>query len=1097
MPVDGTRDLYDPASWAELEAVDSDGWTPPDGGDLSDQSARRLRDVLDRAPNDPERMIYVAGQAPSTPVAVEVENREIVFRATAEGDGRVPWETGLLEGIPTWYMPGVKHGALANHKRSFAAIDELLREGGTELLSRDRPAVRGPGEIFDIREDDPEERVDVYPNHAELVAAALADLPETTEDPTEPPIRVTVSHGDLAYASAPVMVGHYQGDPIVSAEWALDRQLDGRLSHRHRLGRYPGPIGSSEVVLAGRSDAKPGGAIVIGLGRVGELSRGDLATTVTEGVVGYALKLAEDRPESDLEEIELVSLLIGSSEAGLTIEESIEAILLAVRAVNARLRSDSAAKSRLRIGSLHFVELYQDLAVQALHSLRRIAHKNPAYQAGSELGPLEAGRKRVFVQPDRRWWLRLVIHEEKVPATTPSEIGEGDAQPRPMIDQLKFSMLGSRARAESRPLEINRKLVDGMIDDAMHRLQDDQEVGETLFELLLPNHLKLSAAEQRHLILVVDRKSARYPWELLVDRAQLDPSLDDSELHKAAIARHAGLIRQLATDRFRSNVVSTTDSTALVIGDPPSHLFELPGAQKEAKAVVKKLEEAGYEVSNKANSDRPSTARVLKDLLTRDYKIVHLAGHGEFDANDKNRSGMVIGEERFLTPAVINQMRQVPELVFINCCHLGYVQAPDGSRTTRDRDVPFHELAANLGEQLIEMGVRAIVAAGWPVDDGAALEFANTFYDEMLSGEKFGLAVWKARMKTFEEHRSSNTWGAYQCYGDPDYQLFERYRGRGSRTEFPLVARDELVMELDNCVSDARAGGSGRPDKIEGFERHPRFPSAWRDSAAIATAFGRAYAEIGNWDAAMRHYRRAVDLEDGTVTLKDIEQLGNAESRCNELEQVLVGRDRLRRLVDLGETGERWSLVGAASKRLAIVSEGAKRRDAIDDTIAAYKTAHELRLGRSGEVDTYPLLNYLAARVVRNDKDDKLEDLAELLLKAEQVAAARLAARPDFWNAILPIDIQLIRWLADGSLSQDARRQEIIDGFLAGRKRGASPREFQSVIDHFRFLHAARGETLLTRGRKKVGEQARADTTALGQILSVLERENKKGAEKS
>ena len=39
------------------------------------------------------------------------------------------------------------------------------------------------------------------------------------------------------------------------------------------------------------------------------------------------------------------------------------------------------------------------------------------------------------------------------------------------------------------------------------------------------------------------------------------------------------------------------------------------------------------------------------------------------------------------------------------------------------------------------MGVRAVVAAGWAVDDRAAAEFARAFYDRMLDGESFGPAV--------------------------------------------------------------------------------------------------------------------------------------------------------------------------------------------------------------------------------------------------------------------------------------------------------------------------------------------------------------------
>ncbi|MBK7464158.1 MAG: hypothetical protein IPJ50_16465 [Betaproteobacteria bacterium] len=49
-------------------------------------------------------------------------------------------------------------------------------------------------------------------------------------------------------------------------------------------------------------------------------------------------------------------------------------------------------------------------------------------------------------------------------------------------------------------------------------------------------------------------------------------------------------------------------------------------------------------------------------------------------------------------------MRFVPELVFINCCHLGRV---DG-----ERELDRLDLAANLGEELVRVGVRAVNAAG-------------------------------------------------------------------------------------------------------------------------------------------------------------------------------------------------------------------------------------------------------------------------------------------------------------------------------------------------------------------------------------------------
>src|SRR5205807_2444274 len=126
------------------------------------------------------------------------------------------------------------------------------------------------------------------------------------------------------------------------------------------------------------------------------------------------------------------------------------------------------------------------------------------------------------------------------------------------------------------------------------------------------------------------------------------------------------------------------------------------------------------------------------------YRILHLAGHGAFEypmivdqvnsgASTETATptitGMVLGNGIFITPGEVEKMRFVPELVFINCCHLGQMAGE-----SKPGNTPFHRLAANLAAQFIRMGVRAVVAAGWAVDDTAASTFARTFYDHVLSG---------------------------------------------------------------------------------------------------------------------------------------------------------------------------------------------------------------------------------------------------------------------------------------------------------------------------------------------------------------------------
>lgn len=107
-------------------------------------------------------------------------------------------------------------------------------------------------------------------------------------------------------------------------------------------------------------------------------------------------------------------------------------------------------------------------------------------------------------------------------------------------------------------------------------------------------------------------------------------------------------------------------------------------------------------------------------------------------------------------------MRRVPEFAFINCCHLAKMAASDETDSSalpseglQDRS----RLAASLAQELIRMGVRAVIAAGWAINDAAAKVFAETCYGALLQGYTFGVAVLMARRETWEQYPNSNTWG--------------------------------------------------------------------------------------------------------------------------------------------------------------------------------------------------------------------------------------------------------------------------------------------------------------------------------------------------
>ena len=205
-------------------------------------------------------------------------------------------------------------------------------------------------------------------------------------------------------------------------------------------------------------------------------------------------------------------------------------------------------------------------------------------------------------------------------------------------------------------------------------------------------------------------------------------------------------------------------------------------------------------------------------------------------------------------------MRWTPELVFINCCHLGKTQAKPR----------FNELAANLGVQFIRMGVKAVVAAGWAVDDAAALLFAQTFYNHMLAGETFGDAVQAAREEIWTRFPSVNTWGVYQVYGDPGFRLRDEDSASLPVRVRPYHLPCELIADLENLAEPIRVQ-SGTTAKWEGEAASflARNPEArrddWRKRADVAAALGLAWGELREWARAVECLETAMGGEKAIV----------------------------------------------------------------------------------------------------------------------------------------------------------------------------------------------------------------------------------------
>jgi len=1120
LPKDANEDYFSPQTWEAYHKSAGEGWLLPLDHDLS--QARALRQLLDNTQLDPAWTVYVAGRADVTVASMSLDttakraDERIQFMATVRGDGRVTWDSGIPSGVPTWYLDA-EHGDLPARTEAFRAFLDLLQNGTTTQLPQTAPVSRDAAELFEL----PRAVDDLYPNAEELAATVLGAGPRRrrTARRTEAPIRVRVVHANLAFASHPVAVGHYAGDTIISAEAHLDRTLDGELSRRHQLGLYPGALETSAIFVNPKLPEQPSslqGAIVIGLGTPGVLSPAALMRTFSRAMLEYVVEWTKhDRTRRAAQgkepsvELGLTTLLVGTGAGGISVPDSVHAVLESVMRANQALVS---ARQPQRILEVQFVELWEDRAIQAVKSFKD-TESDPKlrgrFDFTRDLETKKGGLRRVSYEDPGGWWHRVQI------------LGEGDDNSPQRT--LRFAATTRRARSEVRLLPTQRALVDRFVEEAIRTTLDDRTVSRTLFEMLLPNELKDQAPDQEDIVLLLDEESARYPWELLEDPggSGRDPF----------VIEH-GVLRQLETLEFRETVRPVLERNALVIGDPISSFVELKGAQAEADAVTRSLQADGrFHVETRK---RPSSEEVMEALSARSYRILHLAGHGVYrylpreaaqcgvcgqelpnaerlKQSLKPVTGMVIGDGVYLTPVEVRQMRQVPDLVFINCCHLGRIESGVGNNLNHRKD--YHRIAANVATEFIQMGVRAVIAAGWAVDDGAALTFATTFYNQMLHGDSFGAAVKLARKITYDRHSQTNTWGAYQCYGDPDYRLIRDRQGtRVAAKALSFVSIPEAIVEINNVASrlSTKAGRDTHGEqewlnailKILGEKK-------WLKNGKICTALAHVYSEAEQFDEAIAQFRSAMAADPAAVTLKDVEQLANllgrsavakhaAEpARLKRLEKSkkatapgsgpMEDIDEAVRLIESlrksGETVERYSLLGSAFKRKAWISRDPA--PALRKMQEAYKDAWVLSK-KAGQSNPYPQLNLLFAEVILSWGSDKRRRLSTELCKSLKQLRADLVTRSrqkdSFWDEVMLPDCELALALLEGPLSKQTQ-EKLTESYQEARKR-ASRREFASVLDQIEFL-----ATMAARlGKKDIAK-------TLDQLGKLLEPESQQAAE--
>jgi pimeloyl-ACP methyl ester carboxylesterase len=361
---------------------------------------------------DPGRMIYVAGYDRKTPFRIRIDAAgQFSYQHTMDGDGRVPHELGLLEGVPTYWL-NETHGDLPRNARLHSGIHQLLESGRTDELESRRPRSRAVFEaepVWQKGEDvyaiSEQERTalesiagsrrggkpaEAGRDSAVLGSAMLEDYlggspsasrgtrgkpaaaaGRTRARPRGAPrtLRVEVHCGDITRAHADVYaVGHYIGVEPQYAELALDCAVSGIkrsdvtessrlvITQLTRRGVIKGELGEVHFYpFAGDRERKRLAAIA-GMGLMGTFGRRQLVR-LAESLASATASLPDAQT--------LCMVVIGTGAGGLRTAVAVEAILEGV------LKAVDDGDRGAGIKTLKFCELHLGKALELQDELQR------------------------------------------------------------------------------------------------------------------------------------------------------------------------------------------------------------------------------------------------------------------------------------------------------------------------------------------------------------------------------------------------------------------------------------------------------------------------------------------------------------------------------------------------------------------------------------------------------------------------------------------------------------------------------------------------------------------------------------------------------
>ncbi|MBI4515136.1 MAG: CHAT domain-containing protein [Deltaproteobacteria bacterium] len=744
--------------------------------------ARKFQEQLADDASTRARYTLIAGYGQDTVTEIRLRRPgRFEFRSSEAGDGTVPLDLCLLDGVERTYFTATEHGSLPSEPEVIEATCAALEGRAVALppalpLSRARavtrpytapalPAVpafiaarRGraapppaPSPAAQIeaarrlrqeltRATTAAQRAALQRATAAVLQPFLRQAPARTPERAAPPppavarrarrLLIKTACGSVTEApSYALVLGVFPGVRPQSSLAALDAKVDGYVTQLFHQGAIHG--GAGELLFL----PVPGAAIPAELAVLAGLGEARYFNAAVLRQVGE--NLARALHQVHVTDFATVPIGAGTS---LRLEHSLqfllEGFLIGLDAVDTDglFRAMTLCEANPR----RYRELY-----------RLVAEAVPYWAARG-------------VEIEHKELPQLAPPPQQAPGRGYNELSYWiEAAP----GGLRYFLMGAAAiptkQTAVNPQTLGREVQ--QLKDAMESRGPDapkvaalQRFGKRL-EAVFPRQLAKPLYDRdgfTQATLNLEPAAASVPWELL-------PAGQQPIALRMAVARRLAI----AADHRPANTYLLPGSRprrlrVAIVGNPTDNL---PAAAREAQQLARLLRrDARFEVHTFIGRAECSEGRVSALMQAGAVDILHYAGHGEYDLERPERSGLVLPGEAdgMLTAREVRGYERPPLLIFANACQVGIV----GLRQSY-----------GFAEALLQAGVRAYVGTFWSIPDLEAVSFALAFYQAVAAGTGLGDALLAARRATRRAGgKGAWAWASYMLYGPAWLQLAEK-----------------------------------------------------------------------------------------------------------------------------------------------------------------------------------------------------------------------------------------------------------------------------------------------------------------------------------